>query len=300
MKLKATISSKLRLNQAYPFENRETKRIRDALVFSVFVFLFLFVFQPFQIGNFKEHTLAVSAGYGMVCLLLMLILNVAIVRWSPNYFDEKNWTTGRQIFWTLTNVFLIGMGNFLYSHQIGVVSFSWNGLAKFQFFTIAVGAFPLVISVLYNQSRLQTKYAQSSDSLNATITETALNQEGNQALKTEQKITIPSQYTQENLSLFPDDLLFIRSADNYIEVFFMNGNTVEKHLLRNTLKSTESILTDTNFFRCHKSFLVNLTHVSHISGNAQGYKLHLSATDDVIPVSRSNNDFLKSYFDKRP
>jgi len=297
--LTTKIYNKLGLNQPYPYDVSQTKRLRDAFVFSVFVFLFLFIFQPFQIGSFKEHTITVSAGYGAVCLIIMVFLNILFVRLMPGYFDENQWNSGRQILWTIVNVFLIGLGNFLYSVQIGVVSYSWDGLARFQFFTVAVGAFPLVISVLYNQSRLQSKYAKSSDQLNVSLTQENPKEQQIEDKITKQKITIPSQYTQENLALYPEDLLFIRSADNYIEVFHQSENAIQKNLLRNTLKSMETILTDDNFFRCHKSHLVNLNHVKHVSGNAQGYKLHLKATEEIIPVSRSNNDFLKAYFDKR-
>ena len=47
------------------------------------------------------------------------------------------------------------------------------------------------------------------------------------------------------------------------------------------------------FFRCHKSYLVNLHQVKHISGNAQGHKLHLFYGDELIPVSRKNNSIIK-------
>jgi DNA-binding LytR/AlgR family response regulator len=55
-----------------------------------------------------------------------------------------------------------------------------------------------------------------------------------------------------------------------------------------------------NFYRCHKSYVINLDQVNHISGNAQGYKFHLKSAEDLIPVSRSNNEFVKNYFTNRP
>ena len=44
------------------------------------------------------------------------------------------------------------------------------------------------------------------------------------------------------------------------------------------------------FFRCHRTYLVNLDRVGHVSGNAQGYKLHLEGIDNLVPVSRSLNE----------
>jgi DNA-binding LytR/AlgR family response regulator len=290
--------NKLGLNQPYPFETNRGKQYKDAVVFSTFVFLFLYIFQPFEIGNFKTHTISVSFGYGLVCLITMLFLNIVLIQWIPKYFNEKNWTTGRQIFWTFVNVFLIGLGNFLFSTALQVVPYSLEGVVKFQFFTIAVGAFPIVISVLYNQSRLQNRYSRKSEEFNDVISKSNEVNINLEPIEDQMKIVIPSQYAQENLELFAVDLLFIRTADNYIEVHFKKEDVVQKCLLRNTLKAVESILRDASLFRCHKSYLVNLNHVNHVSGNAQGYKLHLKFTNEVIPVSRSNNDFLKSHFDK--
>jgi len=293
------IINNLGLRKPYPFETNKKRQFRDALVFSAFVFLFLYIFQPFQIGNFKTHTITVSFGYGLVCLITMLFLNIFMIHLIPKYFDENHWTTGRQIFWTFINVFFVGLGNFLFSTSIQVVPFTLEGVVKFQFITIAVGAFPIVISVLYNQSRLQYKYSSESEEFNASITKTNDDIVKLKPSENQSTVIIPSQYAQESLELNANDLIFVRSADNYIEIYFKNEEKVEKSLLRNTLKTVESILSDTCFFRCHKSFLVNLNYVQSVSGNAQGYKLHLKFTEEVIPVSRAYNDFLKSYFDKQ-
>jgi DNA-binding LytR/AlgR family response regulator len=54
-----------------------------------------------------------------------------------------------------------------------------------------------------------------------------------------------------------------------------------------------------NIYRCHKSYLVNLAKVNHVSGNAQGYKLHLKDVEDQIPVSRKLNEEIKEIPEKR-
>jgi DNA-binding LytR/AlgR family response regulator len=39
--------------------------------------------------------------------------------------------------------------------------------------------------------------------------------------------------------------------------------------------------------RCHRAFIVNTKNVSHIEGNAAGYRLSLKSTENKIPVSRN-------------
>jgi DNA-binding LytR/AlgR family response regulator len=42
--------------------------------------------------------------------------------------------------------------------------------------------------------------------------------------------------------------------------------------------------------KCHRSCIVNLDKVVKVSGNAQGFKLHLKETDFVVPVARKYSE----------
>ena len=63
----------------------------------------------------------------------------------------------------------------------------------------------------------------------------------------------------------------------------------EKHkLLRSTIKQMEETMQPFEYFvRCHRAYIVNINHIIHISGNAQGYRLNLTETTEEIPVSRT-------------
>jgi DNA-binding LytR/AlgR family response regulator len=71
-------------------------------------------------------------------------------------------------------------------------------------------------------------------------------------------------------------------------------------MFRSTLKKMEGQLQAYPFFyRCHRAYIVNMNKVVHISGNAQGFKLHLAGLDDTIPVSRSLNEEIGEKLSKR-
>jgi DNA-binding LytR/AlgR family response regulator len=54
-----------------------------------------------------------------------------------------------------------------------------------------------------------------------------------------------------------------------------------------TLKEFENQLNaPSHIIKTHRSYLVNLHHVSDIKGNAQGYQLYLKQHPEPIPVSR--------------
>jgi len=96
-----------------------------------------------------------------------------------------------------------------------------------------------------------------------------------------------------------DDLLFLAARENYIIIHYLDQGILHKEMIRSTMKqATGDLKNYPEFFRCHKSYLVNLNRVKSVSGNAQGLKLHLSHAEDVIPVSRNLtenlNDLLQS------
>ncbi|RYZ20584.1 MAG: LytTR family transcriptional regulator, partial [Sphingobacteriales bacterium] len=87
--------------------------------------------------------------------------------------------------------------------------------------------------------------------------------------------------------------LYIESSDNYSTVVYLKNNQPVKTLLRSSLSRLETQLSgNAVLVRCHRSFIVNLENVEKVTGNAQGYKLHLHEGNFQIPVARKYNDTL--------
>jgi DNA-binding LytR/AlgR family response regulator len=102
------------------------------------------------------------------------------------------------------------------------------------------------------------------------------------------RVVLQGEGLKERLELPPGDILYIRSSDNYVQVFFRAEGAIRSPLLRSSVKNIEQQLpASSSFFRCHRLFLVNLDLVERVSGNAQGLRLHLRGVEDPVPVSRS-------------
>jgi DNA-binding LytR/AlgR family response regulator len=54
-------------------------------------------------------------------------------------------------------------------------------------------------------------------------------------------------------------------------------------------KATETVAPYPVFFRCNRAYIVNLDKIEHGDGNAQGYKIKLQGTENLISVSRNIN-----------
>lgn len=89
----------------------------------------------------------------------------------------------------------------------------------------------------------------------------------------------------------PADVIFLKADVNYTELFMQGGETL---VVSKTLKELEKRFIQFDFFRTHKSFMVNLNHVI-------GYQIHeglLVKLDEEYNVNlsrRRKEDFLKSF-----
>ena len=102
------------------------------------------------------------------------------------------------------------------------------------------------------------------------------------------KIIISDNKTTLNLS--EDELLFVKSDGNYIEVVTKS----DKYLIRSSIKKILDANPDTVLLRCHKSYIVNRSKIKSIQGNSKNYSLILSDYHSSIPVSRNIGKEIKS------
>lgn len=79
---------------------------------------------------------------------------------------------------------------------------------------------------------------------------------------------------------------FLKAMENYVEIWYEEGNEVHHQMIRSTLKSVLREL-EPDFLKCHRSFLVNQIKIHQISVNARGGQLILILGDREfeIPVS---------------
>lgn len=225
----------------------------------------------------------------MITFILMLLLNVVLPRFMVHFFREEKWNVGKEILWTLVNVSIIGFGNFAFFQVAYSQPFSLSMLFWFQGITLAVGVWPISLMVLVKENRERHKFVGEAASLNQQM---IVQEDVGPAGIPEVHLSSPAGTEQLDISLA--QFLFAQAADNYVDVFYLENQVAKKRTLRTTLKAVGvNLEAHPHFFRCHKSYLVNLHQVIRVSGNAQGYKLHLKDSDALIPVSRQHNEVLR-------
>jgi hypothetical protein len=104
--------------------------------------------------------------------------------------------------------------------------------------------------------------------------------------KESELITFVSSNNKEQLQLKPENLLYVKSADNYVEIVHKDRGSINRRIIRKKLKSIEEELSTKNVLRkCHRSYLVNPTNIDHI--NKTTSRMELNINGNTIPVSKN-------------
>ncbi|MDO4757858.1 MAG: LytTR family transcriptional regulator DNA-binding domain-containing protein [Rikenellaceae bacterium] len=90
------------------------------------------------------------------------------------------------------------------------------------------------------------------------------------------------------LSVHREKLLVIESADNYVCVWYLNGDQPKKVMVRATLKQVAQQLADTHVVRCHRSYMINLDHIKVLRREKEGIfaEFGVESVPD-IPISKT-------------
>ena len=103
------------------------------------------------------------------------------------------------------------------------------------------------------------------------------------------KIAIP---TPEGLMfIWVNDIIYCHGLGNYTEFFLLNGQKITSS---HTLKQYEELLSDHLFFRAHKSFLINLSHIKkYLRG--EGGTAVMSNGHEIEIARRNKSTFLNLF-----
>lgn len=101
--------------------------------------------------------------------------------------------------------------------------------------------------------------------------------------------------TKESLLILPQNILYAEVSGNYVAIHYLNeSNENEKKLLRTTLQQIIDVLSSySQFVRCHRSIIVNVSNITNIRGNSHAYYLTLRNLGSEVPVSKTYTKAIK-------
>ena len=269
------------LKEPYPLYKDVRKQLPFILGLGLFIFLFLYIFQPFEIDTLKGDTkVYYLMGFGLITSVILSISQIILPATFNQFFEEENWTIGKQFLYLLFFISLILAICYLYFNWYNGISTSLSRFFSFYSQTFALALFPVGGLILFDYiSKLRIYKQQFPPFQQEEVPEIALASDDVLVLKDEND--------KEQLKVKSSDLYFLKAANNYVEIYYTEDSAPKKVILRSTLSQMEQQIKNPKIIRSHRSYIVNTTQIEQISGNAQGFKLHLKISDWIVPVSRS-------------
>jgi hypothetical protein len=224
--------------------------------------------------------------YGSVVIFVSIAFSVALPKVFPKVFDPEKWNVLKTITFILLTIITIGFAITLIAYnidnpkKINFLFYFVNILVR----SIVLSFFPIIFLVFYFERILHKK--------NQLIALKILDEinEGRQANpKHENSIVFTfAKGKNDELMIAENDLIYVKAEGNYCNFIYKNDLVLHRKLVRCSMKDVElSMANSHSFIRCHKSYIVNLSTISNITGNARGYVLSLNDYDYKIPGSRN-------------
>ncbi|WDF56067.1 LytR/AlgR family response regulator transcription factor [Mucilaginibacter sp. KACC 22063] len=291
----STIKAHLLNEISYPHRYKSSALLKTVSIQFAVIFFFLLLFKPFGVSPAEQRF-----GYAITCALHAFFPAViiysyffALGRFYQNSIKPRTWTLLREYIHIAVIFFLIGIASFLLRKLVYNNPDNWSWYYLWEeirncYLAGVLFYFILLISSAYFEPDTKTVQITNADLSTAN--------EGNANINTDQ-VFIKTQVQQDDFHFNPAQLLFAKADGNYITLTLCTDNHVSAELKRISLKQFELQVSDYPFlFRCHRAYLVNLLQVTKFSGNAQGYILSLNATDEKVPVSRSQVEIFEETY----
>jgi DNA-binding LytR/AlgR family response regulator len=245
------------------------------------VFLFVLFFQPFTFENFDfDNSLLFVAGLGTIVFVIMVIIRIVI----PWIFRKEKQETKVLVLPAYFNAFIILVMSSIafefYLRYVGMVHITFFITIKVILIclaTVLISGFYDMVDELRQQNELLIIEKKSIQKQLVKYQDELQNK----------SIEFISENNSENLSLLISEVAVIKSADNYVEIIFKEGNIFKKKLIRNTLRNIElQIKQYSNFIRVHRICIVNINYIEKLIRSNNNHLLIISGYDEQIPVSR--------------
>lgn len=260
--------------QDLPFLDSTKNKFMLIGFLSLFIFIFLTVYAPFNMSQWDESHYMGYVGIGAGVLLLTQFVLRPI-------FGFNKINVSSLILLGLIEVLLITLGIYLaYSPPLDTVYDKLHEFYRTARYIVLTMVGPYLLFVWYLGLRHKFSSFKKFDSNSLSPTNT-----GNELL------TITGENNKVLLALNYDQLLYVKSSGNYLDIYYLKGDTASKELVRVSLKELEAKITDSSIVRIHRSYMVNKHKISSFKKTRKGYSLLVQhAPEEILPVSLGYKD----------
>ena len=285
-------------NKELPSYLLETNNVVRMILFTtVYSLVFINIFRPFNSETWIHNNN--SANYFLYSSLMVLIgmVLVSLSRVIMNFVVKKvQITFPDYIIWMVSDAVILSIFYTFIAYKVGFIDNFLNDNpemtlweAIFAIFkkstanTVWMLLIPYTISLLFldNQhlkNRIQELGERNTDS---------------------NIIHLKDEKGEIRLSINVENILYAEAADNYVIVKYINNDRIVDFFLRTNLKKLSDDLRETPIQRCHRSFMINLLHVTSLKKDQTEFTIQFDTTSiKDITVSKTYQEAIMEAFMK--
>jgi hypothetical protein len=265
------------LHRRIPYTYNYRNQILIALILGFLVAFIMIFLGPFDTDRFEsDHKYLILSGFGFLFSILYFIY--ARIENLCYTCQNQKWVVKYEIASFLSFLFIASIPihfynqvflNNLFKHEFYGYEYLKHWLWFFGYSIVPV-MFILLPFYLYFRNKF-----------GVLITSETLNEVAFYGLNNEEKIVIQK-----------ESLLYVQASENYVKIFYKQGDGLKHKTIRNTLKAIKKQAPFLN--QCHRSYVVNVTNIKMVNGNSQNASIAFHDDKLRIPLSKSYYKTIKS------
>lgn len=276
------------LYKKYSKYDLDNKTWKNGLFSAIVILLIFLLFQPF---GFRDKDIGLKVVlYPVYALFAYLYahFNFYIVRKLLK--RRKTWTLTNELISLLTGAILLTIAVHTFTYWIiDDMPFTIRWYFKLLYHVSSIYLIIGLIEFFYYSNKsanignrqLSSEYEVAKQKLDH--------------VKRQNEVAISISLEKEQIEVNRNKIIFIQSIGNYLKFYLREPNgKVSKIIKRGSLYKAERDLAPfSEFFKCHRAFIINLKKTVRLNGNIKNARVVLDNGTEEIPVSRSLYKTLK-------
>lgn len=267
------------------FINKKSNIVRLIIYTSVFALVFINIYTPFGSADWynlpsKFMFFFYSSIMILIGMLVVLISRIIMYQWCKKHRLQVLWFA----VWIFGEILAMGAIYALLSLAIDPSQAFAEILPKSILKTSAVLLLPYAICYLIFSLKEKSEQLKMEQDQEMVIAQNVL--------------SFYDEKKELKLSIKKENLLYIESEDNYVNVYYTNKGKISKYLLRNTLKVLEKEFEGSNVLRCHRSYMINIEQVTILRKEKGGGIFVEFGSEEIvdIPVTKTYSEVITRAF----
>lgn len=268
---------------------RKGNLVRLVIFTAIFAMAFINIYNPFSVDEFIQLSSLRFFLYSSIVILTGMLV-VVISRITMYYYTKRHRLNYWQyLLWVFAEILVMA---FVYAIYVKFVLA--DGRDFIELFKISLKNTLLVILLPYTIMWLYFSWQDKAIKLQELQSKDSLEEKPKTGM-----ILFRDEKKTMRLSIQQQDLLYLEAADNYVSIYYLDRDKVQKFMVRNSMKAFELQFRDSRIIRCHRSFMVNLDKVRIIRKEKDGLHLELGTEPSIsLLVSKTYIQAVMEAFSK--